>query len=75
MLVTVQVGREYEVYDYIKNRLSSEKIRDVDIVYGEYDVIVRVEAESLGELHEIVLKIRSNPAVRHTATLISAQKS
>lgn len=75
VLITVQVGSEYEVYEYIKNDLSSKSIKDIDIVYGEYDLIVRVEAGSLGELHEIVLKIRSNPAVKHTATLISAQKS
>lgn len=75
VLVTVQVGREYDVHDYIKESLPKEKVREVDVVYGEYDIIVWVEAESLGDLHELVLKIRSNPAVRHTTTLISAEKS
>jgi len=75
ILVTVQVGKEFEVLNHVKTNLPSDNVKEADVVYGEYDIIIRVEAESLEHLHNLVLKVRSNPYVRHTVTLVSAKRT
>lgn len=47
------------------------QVREAYIVYGEYDVIVKVEAEDMRELTKLVLdQIRARFPVERTSTLI-----
>ncbi len=73
VLLTVKTGREYDVVDEIKKRVPMNKIRDISIVYGMFDIVVAVDAHSLGDLERIVLEIRKIPYVSSTTTLVSAK--
>mgnify|MGYP000663301876 CR=1 FL=1 len=69
VLIVCEIGRESEIRDAL------EKIRGVTeakTVYGEYDVVARLETQSLRELDEIVTNIRKIPGIVRTITLISA---
>ncbi|MCX8175857.1 MAG: Lrp/AsnC ligand binding domain-containing protein [Candidatus Bathyarchaeota archaeon] len=69
VLIVCEIGKESEI------RGELEKIRGVTearTVYGEYDVVARLETQSLRELDEIVTNIRKIPGIVRTITLISA---
>jgi hypothetical protein len=66
MLINVEVGKEHEIADRIKGILG---VIDVDVVYGEYDVVVKLEGK-LNELDSANLKIRQIKEVTRTVTLI-----
>ncbi len=67
ILILVETGKEYEVAEEIKR---IEGVEDVLITYGIYDIVVKVETESLEKLNEIVTRIRRIPGVRQTTTLV-----
>jgi len=64
-----------------KDRIVIEKIRkfpkvkEVTSVYGEYDLIVKVEAESLADLDSVVFDaLRAIPEVESTTTCVATGK-
>ncbi|MEM4911982.1 MAG: Lrp/AsnC ligand binding domain-containing protein [Metallosphaera sp.] len=67
MLVSTTVGKEMEVADMAKK--VSGVVR-ADPVYGEYDVVVEVEAKSSDDLKKVIYEIRRNPNIIRTVTLI-----
>ncbi|ACP44492.1 regulatory protein AsnC/Lrp family [Sulfolobus islandicus Y.G.57.14] len=67
ILVSTTVGKEMEVADIAKK--VSGVIR-ADPVYGEYDVVVEVEAKSSDDLKKVIYEIRRNPNIIRTVTLI-----
>ncbi len=69
VILLVEVGREYEV---LRKLLEMEAISEAHVVYGEFDVIARIEVEDLSELERTVMSIRRIPGVERTVTLISA---
>ena len=68
LLINVESGGEDDVL------LALEKINNVEesyFSYGVYDLIIKVKAESMEKLKEMVtIKIRSLNLVRSTLTLI-----
>ena len=68
VLINVESGEEDDVL------LALEKIHNVEesyFSYGVYDIIIKVKAESMEKLKEMVTsKIRSLNLVRSTLTLI-----
>ena len=73
VLVVTEIGREYEVADRIR-RLGQEEGVEIEsyVVYGEYDVAVKISAESLKKIDRVVTAIRSLAGVLRTVTLIAA---
>ncbi len=67
VLIVTSIGREYEVIEKIKDM---EGVTEAVPVYGEYDVIVRIEASDIKTIDKTVTKIRSLPMVLRTVTLI-----
>jgi len=65
----VDVGDEHDVADELKRFPG---VTEVQVVYGEYDVIARVELSDLTLLDEIVTMARKLPGVTRTSTLISS---
>jgi len=49
-----------------------EEVREAYMIYGGWDVIARVEVESLPQLDTLVVNIRALRDVQQTATLITA---
>ena len=73
VLITVKTGAEYDVVDEIKKIVPQRNLRDVAIVYGMFDIVVVLEAESLAELEKLVLSIRRIDKITSTATLVSSK--
>ncbi len=70
ILVNVEVGVENDVRDEIIRRFD-RAVTEARITYGEYDIVVRVEVDSMKALETIVSSIRAIEGVRRTVTLIA----
>ena len=68
VLINADLGAEQDVLDEIR---SIPSVVEVHVVYGVYDLIVKVEAESLDEVKETVTdRLRTLEKVRSTLTMI-----
>ncbi len=71
VLIGVEPKQERDVYQRL---LKIEEIVELYPLFGEYDLIAKVEAEDYGTIGEIVVeKIRATPGVRTTKTLTKIQ--
>ncbi|MCY0884080.1 MAG: Lrp/AsnC ligand binding domain-containing protein [Acidianus infernus] len=68
ILLITSIGKELDVVNDVK-KLNG--VKDATPVYGEYDVVVEVEAPDLNELNRIINQIRRNSSIIRTVTLIS----
>jgi len=69
ILMVTDIGKEYDV---VKEILKIKGVTEARSVYGEFDVIARLEAEDLKTLDDAVTKIRKITSIIRTVTLISA---
>lgn len=69
-LVNVVAGREKEVYVKMK---ELPKVKDVYHVFGEFDFVVIIHADSLSELNKTVDEIRKIPGITKTQTIVGAE--
>ena len=68
VLISSEVGQEDQV---IIDLQAIPEVKESYVVYGVYDVIARVEAESMQHLKDVVgLRIRQLDTVRTTLTMI-----
>jgi DNA-binding Lrp family transcriptional regulator len=71
IMINADIGREE---DLLKQLRSMENVKEAHYVYGLYDIIAKVEAESMVKLKDIVtLKIRKLNDVRSTITMTVAE--
>ncbi len=68
VLVTTEVGKEHEV---VQELLEIEGIILAQTVYGEFDVICKVECSNLKSLDASITKIRKIQSLIRTMTLIA----
>lgn len=67
MLIDIEPTREKEVYEKL---LKLENIAELYPLFGDYDIIAKVEAASIDEIGSIVLtQIRAIDGVKATKTL------
>lgn len=67
VLISAELGEEENL---LKQLRSIDHVKEAHYVYGVYDVIVKVEAENMEKLKEIVtFKIRRLNDVRSTLTM------
>ncbi|RLI85149.1 MAG: Lrp/AsnC family transcriptional regulator [Archaeoglobales archaeon] len=69
-MVNVSPGKEKAVYLSIK---EMKNVRDIYHVFGEFDFVVIIQAESLSELNKTVDDIRSVDGVTKTQTVVGAE--
>lgn len=70
--VTMKSGSEKEV---LKKVVTFEEVTGIDLLYGEFDAIVKVRVEELSQLDKFLTdKLRVLPDVFQTATLIVAKQ-
>jgi DNA-binding Lrp family transcriptional regulator len=70
VLVTTEVGAEEEVR---KKLLEEPEILEAEVVFGVYDIVVKIKADSIEQIRKIVTwKIRRIDKVTSTQTLIVA---
>lgn len=68
VLINADLGAEEEL---LKSLRSLDFVKDVYVVYGVYDIIARVEADTMEKVKEtITWKIRRLDRVRSTLTMI-----
>jgi len=71
VLVNVSPGKESEAYESIKR---VPNVSDATMLFGDYDIIAKLEADSLGEIAKTVVEIiRQIPGVTDTKTLAGAE--
>lgn len=68
VLINTEIGTESEVMSAL---VKIDGVREIYEVYGMYDIVVKVEADTHEALRELVInKIRRIPQVRGTTTMI-----
>ena len=68
VLLSVALGKESTLREEIS---KLDYVTEAKIVYGEYDIVVRIEAPTLAILDKLVSTIRRMSGVLKTVTLIS----
>jgi|UniRef100_A0A7J2TA86 transcriptional regulator, AsnC family len=72
VLINTDVGTEEEV---TKALSQVPEVKETYIVYGIYDVVAVIEAESFDKLRNVVIsKIRKMPHIKASTTLIVVEK-
>jgi len=69
LLLLVEVGKEHSVANELR-RLAG--VTEAQVVYGEFDVVARLELGDVSLLDETVTMARKLPGVTRTSTLISS---
>lgn len=68
VLINAEIGAEKEV---LKDLNEIAEVKESHMVYGVYDIITRIEADTMDGLKDIVTsKIRRLDKVRSTLTMI-----
>jgi len=69
VLINTELGQEKSILEALN---MVETVSQIHTVYGVYDLIVEVEAESMDRLKEIILnKVRRIEHVKNTITLLT----
>ncbi len=72
VLIQTEIGAESTVMEKL---YDIPEVKEVYIVYGIYDVIAKVEAESLERIREVITsKIRKLPEIRTTSTMVIVEE-
>lgn len=68
VMITSEIGGEDKI---LKGLQAIPEVREAHVVYGVYDIILRVEADTMKELKDVISwKIRRFEGVRSTITMI-----
>ncbi len=68
VLINAEIGAEDEVHEELR---KMPNVKESYVVYGVYDVVAKVEAETMDKLKEVVTwKVRRLNKVRSTLTMI-----
>jgi DNA-binding Lrp family transcriptional regulator len=68
VMITSEIGAEDKI---LKGLKAIPEVKEAHVVYGVYDIILRVEAETMNELKDVISwKIRRFEGVRSTITMI-----
>lgn len=72
ILINTEIGSEGDV---LKSLTGIEGIEEAYSVYGVYDIIVKIKAESMAKLKDMVTwRLRRLNKVRSTLTMIVVEK-
>ncbi|HLF06292.1 MAG TPA: Lrp/AsnC ligand binding domain-containing protein [Thermoplasmata archaeon] len=67
VLINTAPAREHDVYNTLR---GMEKVIEVHPLFGEYDLIAKIEANDYNELGKVVVNsMRTIPGVTNTRTL------
>jgi len=67
VLLNSEIGFERDVLEVLKDIPG---VREAFMVYGVYDIIIQVEADTIEDLKELIREIRQMEKVRSTLTMI-----
>jgi len=69
-MINVQPGKEKDVYLVVKDM---KNVREIYHVFGEFDFVAIIQADSLSELNRTVDEIRGTEGVTRTQTVVGAE--
>ena len=67
VLLNSELGFERDVMEVLKD---IPEVREAFIVYGVYDIIIRVEADTVGDLNDLIGELRQMEKVLSTLMMI-----
>ncbi len=68
VMINAEIGEEEEVLKFLKDEI---KVDAAYMVYGVYDLVAKISAESMKSLKDTVInKIRQSKGVRSTLTMV-----
>lgn len=71
VLLVTGAGEERRI---LKDLMERREVKEGYVVYGEYDIILKVEADNLRELDQFISEeIRESSPIQMTSTLISVE--
>jgi DNA-binding Lrp family transcriptional regulator len=68
VLINVNLGCEIEILNALRN---IQGFNEASYVFGDYDMIAKVSANTMEELNQTVTQIRKLPNIKSTSTIIS----
>jgi len=70
-LIKVESNRNASVYEKL---CKISIVKEVALVYGEYDIVIKTETRSIDELNNFVYEnLRKIPGITMTTTMITAR--
>ena len=69
LMMNVATGKEYDVINRIRE-LEKDVVESY-IVYGAWDIIIKIQTSTMAQLNSLVLKIRRSEDVKRSMTLIA----
>ncbi len=70
LLVKVEGGSNIEKIDHVRKR---PEVRDLTLVLGPYDAIVRCEVEDMNGLSKLAREVRACPGVSESVTCLALE--
>ena len=70
VLFVVDPGSETKIANTL---MKKKNVKDVAVVYGEYDIVAKVEVDSMSGLQDFVIGSRKNKEIKRTTTMIAVQ--
>lgn len=71
ILINVSPGQEFDAFNEIK---AMDNVADATLLFGDYDIIVKIVAEQMSMIAKIVVEdIRQVAGVHNTKTLAGAE--
>jgi len=68
IFIQTVIGSEMKVFEEL---YKIPEVKEVYIVYGIYDIIAKIEADSLEKIRQIIIsRIRRIPEIRTTNTMV-----
>ena len=68
VLINSDVGKEHDVIEQLK---KMDSVKEINYVYGVYDIVTKVETKDINELKSVVIaEIRKLDYVKSTITMI-----
>ena len=70
VLMIVKPGTESDV---AKKLVARKEVKDISIVYGQYDLVMKVETADMKSLQDFILGMRKDKNVENTTTMIAVK--
>lgn len=70
VLAVVEVGRENEIAQQLRETGAVE----VEVVYGEYDLLCRIQTDTVEQLDSAMARLRKTPGLIRTVTLLGSRR-
>ncbi|MHA1583790.1 MAG: Lrp/AsnC ligand binding domain-containing protein [Promethearchaeota archaeon] len=71
VLLLTDSEKTEEIYNFLKDM---DNVKEINMIYGDYDLILRVELPNLAEMTVFMMDLRKKFAIRKSSTLITLAK-